>query len=206
MRRSLASVAILGAAALAACGGSDKKATQSPDDSMGGTEAAGGGDDQAENKAAAPADPYAEYAPLDVGADWASWPKLNKQPVLSKTHGHRFVDTYVNDVGREAYKDDDADIPVGTVIVKTSFENQDGKPSEVAGPIFIMKRVAGENGGEPTWWYGLHWEKVPEKWQKAMGGSQAYWRTPSEKVGYCDGCHDNFPRELGGIPKEARSW
>lgn len=191
MRQALVFTALLATAALVACGGKDKAAAEEPAATTGD----GDGND----------DPHAQYAPLEVGADYASWPKLNSQPVLSKTHGKRFVDTYVNDVGREAYQNDDAEIPVGTVIVKTSWENEGGEPSEVAGPTFVMERRAGEDG-EPTWWYALHWEKVPEKWQKAMGGEQAYWRTPSAKVDYCSGCHDNFPRELGGIPAEARSW
>ena len=34
---------------------------------------------------------------------------------MSPTHGKRFVEIYVNDVGYEAYIDDDKDIPPGTV-------------------------------------------------------------------------------------------
>ncbi len=152
-------------------------------------------------------DEFAGYTALDVGADYKSWEKLNKKPVLSKTHGRRFVDTYVNKVGVAAYKDGDADIPVGTIVVKTSWEAKGGKPSDVPGPIFIMKRIAASTaGGEPSWWYGLHWEKVPAEWQDAIGASQAYWRTPSKKVGYCSECHDKFPRELGGIPKKMRNY
>jgi hypothetical protein len=188
--------ALLGAGALLGCGGDTKKPTGP---------GAGGEPVPKPSDTVVVDDQHAVYGPLEVGADHASWPKLNKEPVMSKTHGGRFVDTYVNEIGREAYKDDDAEIPVGTVIVKTSWETVDGAATEVAGPIFVMERRAGE-GGEPTWWYALHWEKVPEKWQKAMGGEQAYWRTPSSKVDYCSGCHDNFPRELGNIPKEARSW
>ena len=151
-------------------------------------------------------DPAAVYGPLEKGADYKSWTKLNTAPVKSKTHGGRYVDTYVNPEGVEAYKNDDADIPVGTVIVKPSWEAGADGPTDVAGPTFVMARVAGDDG-EPTWWYGFHWEKVPESWQPKLGGaSQIYWRTPSKKVDYCSGCHDNYPRELGGIPKDKRSW
>ncbi len=163
-------------------------------------------DKKEEPKTEPAADPAATYAALEVGADYKTWDKLNKTSVKSKTHGGRFVDTYVNKVGVKAYKDGDADIPVGTIVVKTSWETKDDKPTDVAGPIFIMERRAGKGGGDASWWYGLHWEKVPEGWQSAIGGSQAYWRTPSEKVGYCSECHDNFPRELGGIPKAHRAY
>lgn len=164
-------------------------------------------DGDKDKKPAKPAgDEFATYAALDVGADYKSWDKLNKTPVKSKTHGGRFVDTYVNKVGVEAYKKDDAEIPVGTIIVKSSFEVDDNdKATDVAGPLFIMERKAGKDG-KGEWWYGLHWEKVPAQWQDAMGGSQAYWRTPSDKVGYCSDCHDNYDRELGGIPKSAQAY
>lgn len=181
------------AAALVGCGGGTETATS-------------GGTGTGETVKKAVSAPHAVYGPLEHGAEFASWTKVNSTQVMSKTHGKRFVDTHVNDVGLEAYKDDDADIPVGTVIVKPSWETVDGVATEVSGPTFVMKRVAGADGGDATWWYALHWEKVPDKWQKAMGGSQAYWRTPSKKVGYCSECHDNFPRELGGVPKEHRAY
>lgn len=164
---------------------------------------AGSGNDGAREAPAA--DAHAVFGPLERGAEYQSWTKLNTGPVKSKTHGGRFVDTYVNPEGLEAYKNDDAEIPVGAVIVKASWEAGPDGPTEVAGPLFVMARVVGDDG-EPTWWYGLHWESVPDKWQQAMGGAQAYWRTPSKKVDYCSGCHDNYPRELGGIPKDFRSW
>ena len=191
--------ALVGALAVFGCNG--KKDAEQPNNTDTGktdTGKTGGTGDTA------PADPNAEFGPLEKGADYASWTKLNKAPVKSKTHGGRFVDTYVNEVGLEAYKNDDAEIPVGTIIVKTSKEPGPDGPTEVDGPIFVMARV--DNSGEAGWWYGFHWEKIPEKWQKALKGTQAYWRTPSKKVDYCSGCHDNYPRELGGIPKDFRTW
>ena len=65
---------------------------------------------------AMPSDPAASFGPLEVGADYASYVKMNTAPVPSETHGGRLVDTYVNEVGASAYLDDDAVIPVGTVI------------------------------------------------------------------------------------------
>lgn len=197
-------LALIGAVAAVGCNG--KKETEQPKntgDNSGGTGDTAGTGDTGGTKAA-PADPAAVFGPLEKGADYKSWTKVNKEPVLSKTHGGRFVDTYVNAAGLEAYKNEDADIPIGTVIVKSSWEAKDGKPSEVAGPLFVMARV--DDNGEPGWWYALHWEKVPEAWQSKVGAAQVYWRTPSAKAGYCSECHDNYPRELGGVPKDKRNY
>ena len=148
--------------------------------------------------------PDPDYAELDVGADYKSYTKLNKEGVLSKTHGSRFVDTYVNDVGLEAYKSGEGEIPVGTVIVKTSWETKDGVATDVPGPIFVMKKTdSAENEG---WWYALHWADVPASWQTRMKATKVYWRSPSKKVGYCVDCHDAFDNQLGGIPEDKRNY
>jgi hypothetical protein len=156
--------------------------------------------------AAAP-DPAAAYAPLDVGADRATYAKVNKASFESPTHGHRFVDIYVNPIGLEAYRSD-APMPVGSIVVKTSREAKDGAPTDVAGPIFVMeKRAAGFDPEHDDWWYGLHWAEVPDGWRPKMGGAtQVYWRSPSPKVGYCAGCHDAYDRELGMPPADQRAW
>jgi hypothetical protein len=146
--------------------------------------------------------PAPDYQPLEVGADYATYKKLNKTPFVSPTHGNRRVDVYVNEIGAEAYKNDAAEMPVGSVIVKTSWETKNGEATDVAGPIFVMqKRAQGDD-----WWYALHWETVPPNWQKKMGASQIYWRDPSPKTAYCRDCHENFDRGLGGIPSADRAW
>jgi hypothetical protein len=146
------------------------------------------------------------YGPLEVGSDWESYEKMNKAPVPSKTHGGRFVDTYVNTVGAAAYKGDDAPIPVGTVIVKTSWESKDGQPTTVPGPIFVMKKM--EPGYAPDhedWYYGIHWAEPTPGQLKYLKGP-IYWRGKSPKVSYCVSCHDNYDRELGSVPPDYRAW
>lgn len=181
------------ALAVAACGGGSG-ASSSPTSGGGGAQPA--------------ADPGSVYAPLDVGANYASWTKLSSQPFLSKTHGGRFVEVYVNDVGLEAFKSDDGAFPVGSIVVKTSWETRDGKPTTTAGPVFIMeKKPAGFDPDNEDWWFGLHWESVPPEWQKRMGGAtQVYWRSPSPKAKYCGDCHQNYGRGIGGVPAELQSW
>ena len=124
-----------------------------------------------------PMDDGAGFGPLAVGADYASYVQMNTSPVSSETHGGRLVDTYVNRIGAAAYLDADAELPVGTVIVKTSAEVKDGRATGEAGPIFGPPSVARHRAGGPI-----------------------YWRSPSPKVGYCVECHDNYDRNLGDVP------
>lgn len=177
------------AAVVAACGGPS-----------------GGGDSTSSAQPAA--DLNAQYAPLDVGADYAQWTKLSTKPFLSKTHGGRFVEVYANDIAVEAFKNDDAVFPVGSTVVKTSWETADGVATQTAGPVFVMeKKSAGFDPDNEDWWFAIHWESVPAAWQPKVGGaSQIYWRSPSPKAKYCGDCHQNFGRGLGGVPAGFQSW
>ena len=148
---------------------------------------------------AMPADDGSVFGPLELGAEYASWVKMNTAPVRSETHGGRMVDTYVNPVGAAAYLDADAEVPVGTVIVKTSTE-PDGAP----GPIFVMdKRAQGFDPDHGDWGYAIHWAEPPARWAKRLGGP-IYWRSPSHRVGYCVECHDNYDRNLGDVPGDRK--
>jgi hypothetical protein len=150
----------------------------------------------------APVDSAAVYGPLDIGADWQAYTKVNREPVSSRTHGGRLVDTWVNDAGLVAYKSEDAPVPVGTVIVKTSRET-----TGEDGPIFVMaKREAGFSPEHDDWYFAIHWAAPPERWKPKVGGGPVYWRTPSPKADYCWECHENLDRYLGGVPAAQRAY
>lgn len=150
-------------------------------------------------------DPNSVFGPLEIGADWQSYTKLNTEPVESGDHGRRFVDTYVNDIGLEAYKTEGAEIPVGTIVVKTSWERDGDNPSTTPGPIFVMeKRAPGYDPDNYDWYYAIHWESPTEPLKSKYG--QMYWRSPSPRVTYCFGCHNDYDRQLGMIPEEQRAW
>jgi hypothetical protein len=196
MRHAIVVVASLGAAA---CAAKPSAATTPAADHM------ALGQPCATKSLDMPTTDESTFAPLDVGADWQSYKKMNKEKVPSKTHGGRFVDTYVNDVGVAAYGNEDAEVPVGTVIVKTSVEGKDGQPTDVPGPIFVMKKM--EKGYAPDhddWYLAIHWEKPTEAQLKLLKGP-IYWRGHSPKVAYCYKCHDNYVRSLGGVPAEYRA-
>ncbi len=181
---------------VAACGGSSPPASRpaDPDNQM---------DQMIEDGMHMGADTGSQFGPLEAGADLESYIKLNSAAFPSPTHGGRMVDVYVNEIGVAAYRDpeQEAEIPVGTIVVKTSME-----PDGSAGPIFVMeKRAAGFNPEQGDWWYAIHWAEPPAKWAKKLGGP-IYWRTPSKQAQYCSDCHDSFERELGGVPAEQRAY
>lgn len=153
----------------------------------------------------APKDPYTAYGPLEDGGGFEGWTKVTKFPHPSPTHGKRFAEIYVNDVGLAAYTSE-ADFPVGTIIVKQTWENDNGKPSTVKGPVFVMeKKEAGFNAEHEDWYYAIHWAEPTEKFRAKYGGP-FYWRSPSPKVDYCWKCHENYDRNVGLPPKDARTW
>lgn len=192
--------AVLVASLAMACSGSSKSAKPGGDNAgksgdmgdmdkkmMGSMKA--GGDDK--------------FGPLEHGADWKSYVKVSKQPFFSKPHGKRFVEIYVNKLGHEAYISDKP-FPVGTVIVKPSWESENGKPSAKLGPVFVMmKKEKGFSKEHNDWWYAIHWENPPPPFNKDGG---LYWRTPSKKVNYCWECHENYDRDVGLPPRAMRNW
>lgn len=144
------------------------------------------------------ADAAAAYGPLTVGADWSTYAKVNRAPFPSPTHGDRMVDVYVTPAALAAYKNADAEISVGTILVKTSKQKDGGE-----GPIFVMeKRAPGFAPDHGDWYFAMHWAEPTEAWKKKLGGP-VYWRSPSPRVEYCSDCHDGYDRGIGGVPTEA---
>ena len=140
------------------------------------------------------------------GAEWADWKSYtNVSPGAwqSKTHGNRFVEIYVNDIALEAYKTG-GEMPVGSIVIKPSWENDGGKPG-AEGPLFVMvKKEAGYAPDNGDWFYAFQWENPPEKWAAKIG-TNVDWRSPSDKVEYCLDCHDVLERQLGMPPEERRA-
>lgn len=180
----------------AACGGGARKSEPGPAKPMGKMDSMmmeGGG---------MGADDASVYGPLDVGADWRTYTKLNAASFPSETHGGRMVDVYVNAVGLDAYKTG-GPMPVGSVLVKTSHQT-DGSE----GPVFVMeKRAGGFNPDHGDWYFAIHWGDPPGAWKKQLGGP-IHWRTPSPKAAYCSDCHDVYDDHdsLGGVPEAQRAW
>jgi hypothetical protein len=138
------------------------------------------------------------FGPLEVGADYESYRRLTGEPFRSLDHGNRWVHVYVNAVGADAYLAG-GEIPVGTVVVKTSVQNVEGRPSDIPGPIFVMeKRAKGYAPEHDDWWYAIHWASPPPE-DAAKFGGPIYWRGRSPRVAYCWRCHDDYANSLGGL-------
>jgi hypothetical protein len=186
------SVLPIALAAAAGCGGAGGA----------GPTPSAGGDREAQLRARATAqpgdDPESVFGPLDVGADYLQYRKVTDKPFQSLDHGNRWVDVYVNTLGAAAYLSG-ADMPVGSIVVKTSWQNDDGRPSNVEGPLFIMeKRAAGYAPGHGDWYYAIYWAHPPPAEAQKFGGP-FYWRGKSPRAAYCWECHDSYDRQLGGL-------
>lgn len=158
---------------------------------------AAGGPASAGSKDSGPGNEDA-FGPLEVGADYASYRRVTDEMFRSLDHGNRWVHVYVNEVGVQPYLDS-GEIPVGTIIVKTSVQNVDGRPSDIEGPIFVMeKRAKGYAPEQGDWWYAIHWASPPPEEVTRFGGP-VYWRGRSKRVEYCWQCHDDYVNSLGGL-------
>lgn len=151
-----------------------------------------------------PASPPEASAP-DSWEDWKSYTNVSPGAWVSKTHNSRFVEIYVNDIGLEAYKTPDALMPVGSIVVKPSWENEDGVAGRL-GPLFVMeKKAEGFDPDNGDWFYAFQWAEPPQAWEDKIG-KNVDWRSPSKKVDYCVGCHNGaYDRSLGMPPKD-RDW
>jgi hypothetical protein len=137
------------------------------------------------------------FGPLDVGADYPSFVRLTDAPFLSLAHGNRWVHVYTNAIGADAYAND-REIPVGTIIVKASWLDDQGRPSRRPGPIYVMeKRAAGYFPEHGDWYFAMHWSQPTGP---AARRGPIYWRGKSSRVAFCyESCHDNYDRGLGGL-------
>jgi len=145
------------------------------------------------------------FEPLGIGADYPSYRKLTPTRFKSRVHGNRWVDVYVNEIGADAYLDG-GDIPVGTTVVKASWEDADGKPSDFAGPTYVMRKEApGYAPEHDDWYYAIHWARPTPEQAQLLGGP-IYWQGASPRVAYCYDCHDSYDRSLGGLVPSSVLW
>lgn len=89
--------------------------------------------------------------------DYRNWWPASTLPSAPGTHSGRFLFSYVNSIGANAYGKfaDNPSIPVGTVIAKESFSvNDAGKARK--GPLFFMEKVAaGKSPKTNDWFYTM---------------------------------------------------
>jgi uncharacterized membrane protein len=129
--------------------------------------------------------------------------KLNARSWVSRTHGKRWVNTYVSKEAVEAYEAGEA-LPEGSLVVKESFQDQGGKPSRTEGPLYVMRK--GKVSRSPAtggWEYALGWEKpVPGNPEGLTSPTRALPGDPG--LASCIKCHNRFKSTdyQGGIPED----
>lgn len=120
--------------------------------------------------------------------EFRSWFVNNTNVFISSTHGNRFVNHYVNDIGKDAYStyaEEGLVMPVGSITAKESFTISKKNGSVRKGPLFLMEKMAADAGFGETgdWKYAVI---LPNG--KIMGETGA---ETGKKVAFCHGCHES---------------
>ena len=127
--------------------------------------------------------------------------KMNSRSWNSRTHGHRWVNTYVSKEAVAAYQKSDT-IPEGGLVIKESFEDSQGKPSQTPGPLYVMhKGPLSESPRTGGWQYALLWgNPVPGNPENIQG--PVTWLPGERHLNSCVKCHGHFKEVdyLGGVP------
>lgn len=95
------------------------------------------------------------WIPAEIVRDYKDWKLASSAPAAPGFHGERYLVTRVNAVGYDAYtefRDENVEIPAGTLISKESFDVADNGSAK-AGPLFIMQKVAAGTSPETMDWY-----------------------------------------------------
>ncbi|MGH7738529.1 MAG: cytochrome P460 family protein [bacterium] len=136
--------------------------------------------------------------------DWSGLVEINTRPWISKTHGGRWVNTYVSKNAVQAYRNSET-LPMGALVVKKSFENDHGKPSTTAGPIYVMEKGpladSPETGG---WRFAMQWD-VPVAGNPEKITGPVTWLPGNAALNSCAKCHGHFHSVdyMGGVPDES---
>jgi len=132
------------------------------------------------------------WIPAEFVNDYRGWTRASSFPAAPGFHGERFLVTWVNSAGADAYLEyaENPTIPAGTVIAKESFGvSGDGKVQK--GPLFLMQKVeAGVSPQTDDWYYMM---VAPNGAPMAV-----------EVISACSECHQgNFGHQGGlGYPVE----
>ena len=95
------------------------------------------------------------WVPTAHVAEYRGWAQASVAPAAPGPHGDRFLMTWVNAAGADAYlefAEENVVIPAGTVIAKESFDvRPDG--TAAAGPLFFMEKAAAGRSPETDDWF-----------------------------------------------------
>jgi uncharacterized membrane protein len=129
--------------------------------------------------------------------------KMNTRPWLSRTHGNRWVNTYVSKEAVPAYKNSNP-LPVGSFVVKESFEGVGGQPSTVSGPLYVMRKgTLSDSPQTGGWQYAFQWDRPVAGNPEKISGPVT-WLPGDPALHSCLQCHNHFHGMdyMGGVPSE----
>jgi hypothetical protein len=118
----------------------------------GGGKSAGHGSPAAREHAGEVAGPGAGAAASDC-SDWRSWTRVNETRFLSKGHGGKWVDVYVEPRFADAYRSGATPAPDGIRVIKAGYKDEAGTQFEA---LTVMGKMPG--GYDPEhgdWYYGV---------------------------------------------------
>ena len=118
-------------------------------------------------------------------SEFRSWFVNNTNVFISSTHGNRFVNHYMNDIGKAAYSayaEEGDEMPVGSISAKESFtiSKKNGKVRK--GPLFLMEKMGSGFDATAGWKYAVI---LPNG--KIMGETGT---ETDKKVKFCHDCHE----------------
>ncbi|MCF6234551.1 MAG: cytochrome P460 family protein [Rhodobacteraceae bacterium] len=127
-----------------------------------------------------------------VAENYRNWTATATRMAVAGPHGSRLLLTFANPIGAETYlkfEEEGVNMPAGSVLAKESIKIHKKKKKAVAGPLFLMTKVAaGELPDTNDWRYDA--------------------LTPSGKVmkikqSFCHDCHLGFEdQDYLGYPVE----
>jgi hypothetical protein len=128
----------------------------------------------------------------EYAKEYTSWKAVSSGPAKPGVHSNRYLMTFVNSVGVDAYtefKTSGVNLPIGTVIAKESFKiKKKGKVK--AGPLFFMEKV------------GV--DKAPKTGGWLYSGVKGNGKKFSVSQKFCDSCHKNYKeQDYVGYPVES---
>lgn len=127
----------------------------------------------------------AEGTTTDMFSDYMSWTKVNRETITGDATGvlgpaHEgakgFREIYVNDLGKPVYFGEMAyPFPVGTIIVKESYNEDNGMKGILKNLTVMVKKTSGYDPANGDWEYIM--------------ASPTFDVMDQGKIGMCIGCH-----------------
>jgi hypothetical protein len=115
--------------------------------------------------------------------NFSGWKKLNETPILSEAHEGMWVVTYANPVAQEAIKAGQTTFPVGSMLIKDSFIDDNGAPGGRVAVFAMEKRKDG--------WL---WVKTNIQGEIMRGGTSATMKS-------CAQCHTAAKTDFAFLKK-----